>query len=100
MAEDQDDDFFKRADAHIHLSNEQLKDATRGKASASMMYATARFNAWVGACGFDDSEQMKATRDEMVEYFVAEYRKMLEENIDDYIGNFENYMQGRSPAGS
>lgn len=100
MAEDRDDEFFNRADAHIHLSNEQLKDSSRGKASASMMYATARFNTWVGACGFDDGEQMKATRDEMIEYFVTEYRMMLEENVDDYIGNFENYMHGRSPADS
>ena len=100
MAEDRDDKFFHRADAHIHLSNEQLEEASRGQASASMMYATARFNAWVGACGFDDGEEMSATRDEMIQYFVAEYRMMLEENLDDYISNFENYMQGRSPGDS
>ncbi len=97
MAQDPDDKFYDRADAHIHLSNDQLKDVSRGKASASMMYATARFNAWVSACGFADGDQMKAARDETVEYFLTEFQKMLEENLDDYIGNFESYMRMPPP---
>lgn len=93
MIQDPDDKFFDRADAHIQLSNDQLKDVSSGKASASMMYATARFNAWVSACGFQNSNQMKAARDETIEYFVTGYQKMLEENLDDYIDNFERYMK-------
>ncbi|MDQ1310125.1 MAG: hypothetical protein QG601_1395, partial [Pseudomonadota bacterium] len=38
-----DDDFYKRADAHIHLANAQLGEVGRGKVSASFMYAVARF---------------------------------------------------------
>ena len=34
-----DDNFFKRADDHINLSNDQLSDASIGKVSASMMYS-------------------------------------------------------------
>ena len=44
---DLDDKCYERADAHITLSNDQLSDIGRGKVSASMMYAVARFNAWV-----------------------------------------------------
>lgn len=65
-----DPEFFDRADAHIHLSNEQIGDVTRGKVSASMMYATARFNAWVSACGFASGPEMAAARKETVDYFV------------------------------
>ena len=61
-----------------------------------MMYATARFNAWVSACGFADGEQMTSARDETVDYFVTEFQKMLEENLDDYIDNFEGYMKAPS----
>jgi len=47
-----DDKFYERADAHIHLCNDQIsKDISKGKVSASTMYATARFNAWISACG-------------------------------------------------
>lgn len=89
-----DDKFYDRADAHIYLTNDQIsEDVGRGKASSSMMYATARFNAWLSATGWDSGEEMKASRKETLEYFVAEYRKMLEENLDDYIDNFADYMQ-------
>ena len=97
MVQDPDDKFYDRADAHIHLSNDQMKDVSRGKASASMMYATARLNEWVSACGFADGDQKKVARDETVEYFVTEFQKMLEENIDDYIANFESYMRMPPP---
>ena len=93
MPTDTDAKFFDRADAHIHLANEQLEGMPRGKVSASMMYGTARFNAWVTACGFKSGSQMTAERNATIDYFVAQYRAMLEENFDDYAENFARYMQ-------
>lgn len=90
---DIDDKFFNRADAHINLSNEQLSEASKGQVSASMMYSVARFNAWVSACGFEKGEDMKESREETIEYFVSEYKKMLVENMDNYIDNFTDYMK-------
>jgi len=88
-----DDKFFERADAHINLSNEQLSDTDIGKVSASMMYSVARFNAWVSAFRFNNSTEMKGSKQEIIKYFVTEYEKMLTENLDDYIENFDNYMK-------
>jgi hypothetical protein len=88
-----DEQFFKRADAHIHLANDQIKDANRGKVSASLMYATARFNAWVTACEADSGDDLRSGKDESIEYFVAQYRSMLEENLKAYIENFDRYMR-------
>ena len=93
MPKDADEKFYERADAHIHLANEHLQTTGRGKASASMMFGTSRFNAWISACGFSTKEEMSAARQETIEYFVEQYRLMLEENLDDYIQNFENYMK-------
>ena len=93
MSKDIDEDFYKRADAHIHLSNDQCAKIARGRVSASMMYAAARFNAWVSACGFRSREEMVAARAETVAYFVDQYRKMLEDNLDDHIEHFDNYMK-------
>lgn len=95
MVTDTDDNFYNRADAVIHLANDQLSDVSRGKVSASCMYATARFNAWVTACGHDSMEDMAAAKEETLEYFTKQYRAMLEENLDDYIENFSKYMQPR-----
>lgn len=89
-----DDEFYQRADAHIHLSNDQITETIgAGKVSASNMYATARFNAWLSACGWHSEQEMAAAKEETLEYFVAEYRKMLDENLDDYIQNFASYMK-------
>ena len=90
--EEIDDNFYNRADEHIHLANRQLKNTTRGKVSASMMYSVARYNAWVSACGFKKGEDMNTAKKETIEYFVNEYRKMLEDNLTDYIDNFDTYM--------
>jgi len=88
-----DPEFYDRADAHIELSNEQTEKIGRGKVSASMMYATARFNIWVSATGFDDQVSMREKKEETVSYFVEQYRKMLEENFDDYESHFARYMK-------
>ena len=77
MAKNVDDKFYDRADAHIHLSNDQLKEIGSGKVSASTMYALARFNAWVSAGGFNSAKEMSAEREKTIEYFSTEYRKML-----------------------
>jgi hypothetical protein len=97
MAEQQlDDKFFDRADAHIHLSNDQLGGVAAGKVSASMMYGCARFNAWISASGFQSGEEMAAKRAETLEYFVTGYRQMLEANLDEYISNFDAYMKSQN----
>lgn len=88
-----DPTFFDRADAHIRLANEHCSDTGRGKVSASLMYGSARFQAWNAATWAENVEDMKARRDETVKYFVEQYQAMLEENLDDYIGNFEQYMR-------
>ena len=93
MPSDVDDAFYERADAHIHLANDQLKGISAGKVSASMMYAASRFNAWRSATGFDTAEEMKDAKDKTVAYFVAEYEKCLTENLDDYIENFDKYLK-------
>src|SRR5690349_19925292 len=95
---EQDPHFFDRADAHIHLSNSQMEGGNHGKVSASMMYATARFNAYVCWSGFDDKAAFAEAREEAIEYFVEQFRMMLAENLDDYISNFERYRQ--TPGGT
>ena len=88
-----DDNFYDRADEHINLSNEQLKTTDQGKVSTSMMFSVARFNAWISATGYQSQDQMRQAKQEMLDYFVTEYKKMLDENLDDYIDNFNEYME-------
>lgn len=87
-----DTTFYKRADAVIHLANEQVKgDVTPGDVSASAMFAVSRYNAYISAIDFETVEAFKAERDEVIRYFTEEYKKMLTEHMDDYTENFEMY---------
>jgi len=89
---DIDEKFYERADAHINLSNDQLKESGLIKVNDSMMFAVVRFNAWVSANGFDSAQEMTDARDEIIEFFSSQYRSMLEENVDNYIANFDKFM--------
>lgn len=100
MSSDVDKAFFERADAYITVANEQAQAVNRGQVSASMMFATARFNAWVSASGTDSGEELSSVKAEALDYFVTEYRKMLEENLDEYIEHFEKYMSGTNDESS
>jgi hypothetical protein len=91
-----DDHFFDRADEHIRLSNKQLEGVSMGKVSASMMYSVARYNAWVSASGFGNKAEMNKAKEETIKYFVTEYEKMLRENLEDYIENFNDYMKSNN----
>ncbi|MES2772941.1 MAG: DUF3144 domain-containing protein [Bacteroidota bacterium] len=93
---DVDDNFFARADEHINLSNKQIADKGIGEVSASMMYGVARFNAWVSACGWYNGQEMAEAKEKTLEYFVEQYKKMLLENLEDYIDNFDSYMKTHS----
>jgi hypothetical protein len=94
---DLDPQFYDRADAIIQLANSQLSGAARGTVSASSLYAASRFNAWVSACGHASAKELAAAKAETLEYFTRQYRAMLEENLDDYIGNFARHMQRQDP---
>jgi hypothetical protein len=56
------------------------------------MFGLSRFNAWVVASSSDSREDMAKEREQAIEYFLGEYRKMLEQNLDDYVENFDDYM--------
>lgn len=82
--------FVKRADAHIFLANEQLAEVeTKGEVSASFLFGAARFNAWMAACEFDSAETMAEEKDKIIDYFVEEYKLMLEQHIKDHIESFD-----------
>ena len=86
--------FYKRADAFIHLANEQVQgEVTPGDVSASAMFAVARYNAYISAIDADSADAFRDEREGIIEYFTEEYRKMLIEHLDDYAENFEKYMQ-------
>jgi hypothetical protein len=84
-------EFWARADEVIDIANKQSDDSTSGKVSASLLYAAARFSSFSLASSAKDVEEMKRNVEEAIQYFSGQFEKMLIENIDDYVKNFDSY---------
>ncbi|WP_299796892.1 DUF3144 domain-containing protein [uncultured Maribacter sp.] len=89
-----DEKFYDRADEHINLSNSQVKgNVNVGEVSASMMFGLSRFNAFMSAIGCKNAIELENAKEKNIKYFTTQYEKMLRENVQDYIDNFEKYMK-------
>jgi len=86
-----DEQFWKRADAYIGVANEQSDTAKLGEVNASFTYACARFNAFTITSEAPNAQALKDAKARALEHFTAEFRKMLEDNLDDHIAHFDQY---------
>lgn len=85
--------YFNTADEFIFLANTHLENSTAPRISNIMMYATARFNAYTLASQTENKEIFKKEKTENIEFLVEAYKKSLEEHYDDYIENFDEYLE-------
>lgn len=93
MSDEQDkNSYWKRVDRFIDIANEETQDADRGKVSGSLLFAAARHNAFLVAATASDKETLKRVKDEAVEHNVSQYRKMLTDNLNEYLENYDQYV--------
>lgn len=75
-------EFLKLVDRFINLANEIAAEGKAGEASAAILFAAGRYNAFnFISNGGSDKDRAKA-----LEFYVAEYRKALEQNMDGVVG--------------
>jgi hypothetical protein len=90
MADDDLDKQFRQvADSFISVANSQLDTMNRENVGMALLYAAARFNAFVVASNSDNLEAFKGDRDKAMEFFGAEYLRMLGANLSDHELVFE-----------
>ena len=94
VKQERDKEFYQRADEHIALANEHIntKQTKPVDTNDSLLYAASRFNAWIIAASFDNSEDFKNDKANAINYFTDAYKTMLEEHFDDYAKNYNTYM--------
>ena len=90
--EERDEEFWQLADEFINLANEKCDSMRNGKVSTTMLFAAARFNAFMFASMSKDLEDFKKERELAIEYFADQYKKAFVENIEDYEKNYSNYV--------
>lgn len=70
------------ADKFIDLANEFTKTEPKDRVGAAFMFAAARYNAFEA---FSKSSNLSRDKDDAISWYVREYRRMLEANMDDLI---------------
>jgi LPS sulfotransferase NodH len=88
-------EFLDAADQFVQLANALNDKYPRDWVRAAMMYATARYNAFVWVTREDDPQQ---TLDQAAAYYAAEYATMLRDNVDEIAPHYRAAPDG-GPAG-
>lgn len=86
-------EFWERADQIIALANQQCGQSGGHEVATSLLYAAARFNAFLVASKTNDVNKMQQEKDDAIAFFTEQYKRMLTDNFNDYIKNFEQYTQ-------
>ncbi|MEQ1591212.1 MAG: DUF3144 domain-containing protein [Thiobacillaceae bacterium] len=84
-----DKEFYELADAHIALANTRMGEVKPAIVSATMLFATARFNAFVFSASAESKAQMLLEKEAAIAYFMQEYETCLRENIDEHLKRYE-----------
>ena len=83
-------EFRRVADTFIDKANEHLNTVPKENVGMSLLFAAARFNAFVVASHSKTVEKYEAERAQAIEFFQEQYLRMREENLDDYRRVYEN----------
>ena len=85
--------FIKMADLFINQANKQCEQADHQLVNASMLYASARFSAFITASMSESKQSYEAGMDQAIEFYMAEFKKMLQEHMQQYSVVFDKKPQ-------
>jgi len=70
------------ADKFIDLANEFTSTEPKERVGAAIMFAAARYNSFEA---FSKSSDLARDKDDAVNWYTREYKRMLEANMDDLL---------------
>jgi hypothetical protein len=84
-----DKKFIKMADHFIDQANQQCSDNDHQLVNASLLYASARFSAFITASLAESKENFEEGADKAIAFYVEEFEKMLKEHMKQYKTTFD-----------
>lgn len=79
--------MYDLANKYIDLANELSKSDRSGNVGVALRYAAARFSAFEASTQTSD---LAADKEKIIEMYLEDYRRMLSDNIDDYVRHSAN----------
>lgn len=74
--------MYDLANKYIDLANELSNIDKSGNVGVALRYAGARYSAFEASMR---SEDLASEKENIIEMYLEDYRRMLSDNIDDYI---------------
>lgn len=84
-----DKKFIKLADKFIDQANANCGDDDHQLVAASLMYASARFSAFISAAMVENKEDFEHGTEDTIAFYMEEFEKMLREHMKQYKSNFD-----------
>ena len=84
-----DKKFIKMADLYIKQSNKLCEDTDHQLVNASLLYASARFCAFITAAMSENEKIYDEGTDAAIEFYMVEFEKMLKEHMKQYKTSFK-----------
>jgi hypothetical protein len=84
-----DKNFIKTADIFIEQANKQCEEIDHQLVNASLLYASARFSAFITASMSESKESYEQSADAAIEFYLEEFKKMLKEHMQQYKTAFD-----------
>jgi hypothetical protein len=81
-----DKNFIKMADIFIEDANQlcEVKEPDHQLVNGALLYASARFSAFITASLSNSKENYQKSADEAVKFYAEEFTKMLKEHMRQY----------------
>jgi len=87
---DQDVLLRKLADSFINIANEHAETQDKNITNTAFMYAASRFCAYVAASSARNLQDFQGKQKQGIEFFSAEFQRMLETNMKNYEKVFQS----------
>ena len=89
----EDELYWDLVEKFIEVANEASGDIDLGIVNSAIMNAATRFNAFYISASSESRNDLKEDKDDAIQRFGANYKRLLADNLDDYIENYKVYMR-------
>jgi len=79
--------MYDLANKYIDLANDLSKVDQSGNVGVALRYSAARYSAFEASIR---SESLAGEKEQIIDMYLEDYRKMLSDNIDEYIKQSSN----------
>lgn len=92
LSDEELDEIYRRTvDLFIDRANEFSETNSKENVSLALLYAAARFNAYVVSQHANTLEDYEKDLPGARQFFQRQYQEMLEENLEDYKSVYTKY---------